>query len=990
MRLLFYMAINLLGIIHFEFAPDPFGYPSWIANTDFKIYFDDARFGFQQVVYGELYNHNDGSLRPHPEPGGPNLTQAAIDHHLSLQDFQYQFCSGTTLNYFTFDLNTYPYGVLNQVLNSNVCQAIVCDLAIVNVATVPATGALNQDGSATVNAISTHGPIKYKLNTSDFAYATDGQLSNIFSSLLPGGYFFVAIDAYSCKKNGFFLVQNADTYAERWRFDFKDQKTQALHRLSIEDKLFSGVVTNSKMGIAGPQVTWRGEGSENTFEPVIPSQLIAQLFSETDGLFSDLFTADEKRFKLKKYINTGNGLVIQWVGFVIPMLYSEPYTESSNYNISVTAADGMGNLSKLPFTNDQGMAFTARITLMEAISAILRKTGLQLSIKESVNLFETTMNQTASDSMLTQVTIDPDVYKNSNGEIQDCLTVLKSLIENIGSRIYMDNGMWNIDFVEQKSATSIPYRVFTYLGVYSSNGTYDPTINIGTSLILNRVVPYDGSTFMNITQNYGTFVFINNLHIVNNLLRGGEMEQVENTGVNPTFKGWSIDQSNAAGISFGLETLDKENRGSKFAAFFDFRNTAQGAYVTLQSDAFTYLATNIASFQLIFDIYTRPIYSKSYTFIDYEVRMNTEYLGDENYIVAGSRALSSDTSHLLGSGTSFLTNPEYNRVYVTENLTWKTIQINFSGSQNSLNGQAFVKFRIWGNPYYDYPSLSVVPNGLIYAPTADLKLINQAPKARVLDGGVLRFYTLVFGTDATSSPDKIRPQDWVAYTGAGQLNSKFWKLDQTSSQPLTPPANWLRSILIDNVQLVYLPSGNAPVENITYRQVTNIAIIDVLTKTFNHGDLPYNPTGLIDPLTGKPQLDSSGNIIYSTVIDANYKYIARGHLELVNGIPTINWKRGYVSTDAMPLVVLLQNLYMGQFQAPKYKLSGIWGYDLQVSFSNTFNELRTQKKFLPNAMTINYADSSMNCEMLELKAGLTGPAPDLFAFSTGFTTGFNA
>lgn len=964
------MALNLLYNLYLVQAPDPVHFSSYATGYTVKVYWDDVALAFQTDLY-------DTTLTIVSTPTtGPVMSSPGF---VQINNFQYQYCAGTTLNYFTIDLNVYPYAIRNQVANSNVCQTLVCDLHIVNTSTIAATGALNQDGSATVIATSSYGPIKYKLNASQFDYASDGQLSNVFSSLIPGTYSFVAIDSFLCKKIGVFVIPNTDTYIERWRNDFLELKTTATHRLSIEDRLYVGAVTIVKMDISAVQVFWRGEASEDSFVPVITSQLTASLLSETDGQFLDLFTYDEKRFKIKKYINTGSGFILQWIGFVSPMLYNEQYVMTTNYPVSILGTDCLGNVSKFEFNNDQGSYFTSRISYMMAISTILRKTGLQLNIKESVNLFETTMAQTASDSPLMQCTIDPDVYKNADGTFQDCLTVLRSLIANLGCRLYMDNGIWNIDLIEQKSATSIAYRIFTYLGIYSSNSTYDPTINMTNALASNRIVPSGQSLFMNITQNYGKFNFINDLHIVNNMVSGGDMEVLDNTGSNPTFKGWSIDVSNGAGVSYGLEKLDKPNKGSNFAAFFDFRSSPRyitnslGTHIVLQSDPFTFAFTETFKMVLSFDVFTRPQYTDTHIFIDYEVHMGSSYLENEGPGQDGRRQLYTSTVALLGSGTGVFStsppidyshSPEYNRVFITEHLTWKTIQIEFFGSNTYVVGTGYVKLRIWGNPDFDYPALTGAGSSLVNAITADGRLLAQSTKARVFDTPVIRWYVLNAGTDATSSPDKIRPADFNAVT-----NPVFWKLDKTTAT--IGINNWLSSILIDNVQLIYLPGtplnnfiGGPPVDNITYVQITNAAIFDGLSKTFNHGDIP--PT------------------------DLNYKYIAKGHLELINGTPTINWKRSYMSTDNNPLVQLLLNMYMGQFQAPKNKLTGTFLYDLPVGFSNVFYDLRTLKRYMPNSITLNYADSSMNAEMLELKTGISSPAPDLFAFSTGFTTGFNA
>ncbi|GAG49837.1 unnamed protein product, partial [marine sediment metagenome] len=103
----------------------------------------------------------------------------------------------------------------------------------------------------------------------------------------------------------------------------------------------------------------------------------------------------------------------------------------------------------------------------------LQKTGLELFIRESINIFDTNHNTAAGDSALAQTYLDADAYwDEQTDERSNCYEVLTDILKKYGATIKQSTNRWYITRPNTFSTDTIAYRTFSYLGVYSSNGTY--------------------------------------------------------------------------------------------------------------------------------------------------------------------------------------------------------------------------------------------------------------------------------------------------------------------------------------------------------------------------------------------------------------------------------------------------------------------------------------------------------------------------------------
>jgi hypothetical protein len=818
------------------------------------------------------------------------------------------------------------------------------------------------DGGIVVSSLDPSGltPVRYKIG-SDFTYPAGGQVSGIFTNLVPGTYTIYARNSSTCRATIDITVLADRTYGVRYRLDFHDLLSSGAnrkYRLDIEDSEYFGAVTEVKgYGINPVRVSHRGESSEDIFtDNVVASQILVDLDSETDQQFIDFYTFDERRFRAKLYLHNGSSYDLFHQGYLTPMLYSEPYILKENYPVNLVFTDGLADLKDYKFTDDGDNYPVSRIPIFSALNFILNKTDVRLNIWENVNLYPTGFLSGTNDSTLEQAYIDPIRYRNDDGTYKTCREVLGYLMDFLGARIYQSNGRWNIDLISEKSASAVATRKRTNLYAVIAGGNESPRVLLRRSVAASpRVIFKDQSAVMNIPQTYGTIKLTYDLGIEkeNNLLPYGnfEAEDVENGQL----KGWQVEDLTIGGDgTFGLEKLIEPRGNSRFALFFDFtacdigENIFKLAAAPVQYNYPYNLITNpsgsqFQSIRVSFDVFTRPLFTNAEIYLDYKVILNGGlYVQPRLYSTTNRRNISDNVDNLIDG--------EYNRVYITESLTWKTISFEFPIYFTSLNGFSSdgpieLELRVNSNPIYDYVDFAALRAELVdQLTTADTVYFNKKRKVlEVVDGNdIIHFYELERSSAAESVPDVIRPTTFS--TAAPYRRAYVWKLKQ-SVEITSTDKNWLQNMLIDNVSMEYLPDYEPPVETIEVTEVPNESVKQTLEKTLYHGDL-------------------------QTPLDDNYKYISSAYLSAADGTPiTGGWQRRGV-TENFTITQLLGKMIRGQYQDIRWKLSGLLQCpDDMPTFWNTLHEVRTGKVYQFMSLTQMLRTQEAEFEAIETLAG---------------------
>lgn len=388
-------------------------YPLFTINRWIKGYYDDVT----ETVRIYLSESEDPAGVPVGEAlAGPYISgtpKIAFPHGADRNDLGYTFCDGLDrVNYKvnievqsrSSFLGPYDFPYVTQTIQTGhwACEIHQCDIAFDLLATDITEDSGASDGSVVLDSSTSAGPPKYTQNpnaqySSADAFFPDGYpidpdaTSYTFTGLAAGSYTFYALDSYNCKTQLTVIIPpTAPVYGVRWRFEYEDTKVLFDGRVDVEERDYAGSITTVK-GSGDPVIrSWLGESITDIFNTLIGYVLQLNLLSETDFQFVDLFTQDERKYRVKSYRDGA----VNFQGFVTPMLYSEPYYIKQNYPVNITATDQIGTLKDIEFTDDFGNLITQQISFMDAICIILRKTNVDLPIFEAVNIYAVGMDGT--------------------------------------------------------------------------------------------------------------------------------------------------------------------------------------------------------------------------------------------------------------------------------------------------------------------------------------------------------------------------------------------------------------------------------------------------------------------------------------------------------------------------------------------------------------------------------------------------------------------
>lgn len=901
-------------------------------STDYiSVMYDDSDDSITLDLYDQ-FNTLIGS-----PTSGPSLADPSGFHTL-LTPFPYgRVCVGTTLHAFTPSA-IFPYVIHIIYDNHYLCtiSAPVCDLNISSsYSETKPTGPTNTDGEITISASSSNGAIKYSLDPA-FDYVTGGQASGTFSSLAPGEYTITAKDAIGCVDSILISLGYEYTYGVRWRLQYRDLNGKT-SRVDILEKDFVGSVTDVIGDGDDPFVLRYAGENEDKFKTLIGSFATLNLISETNFQFIDLFTQDERRFQVKWYKNIGAGYELKWIGYITPLIYSEPFTEKINYPVAITATDGIGDLKEFDFLDISGNKYRGYLPIIYIVTQILRKLDINVSVRSAVNIFESSMDQADTDDPLAQAFIDPVIFYNED-EPKKCDEVLDEILKIFGVRVFQSKGYWWIVSIEDTAAT-FAYRQFSIDGLYESNSTYSPRIELKGSTQTIRAVWTDDSALLTILGNYGKMSVIQDLGLDNTVFNNGTFEP-EEFNTSGYFNKWTF-YLGQPGTRTGLELVDNEN--SKGALFVDYKEVLSAGENIIASQPISFDYDEKDHIKLRFQYLLRPRLSVPWIRFAWELKLVDSILGD---------------LYLSPQGR-WTTNSNYgkNYIYATQYFSFQDFDIDAILPTGTGTGTLQLKFYTdgqFGHDYNDIASLKAVATTLLEGGTRKVTVF-QTPNIQLR-------YTLERNTDAESSPDIVRPTDFNSST-----NPKIWKLENSfiyydPYDPVSINLCVLDTLLLDNVRVEFLPDGTQPIKTKTFSDVLNKDIKNNLTVNVVYGDVP---TDIL-----------------------NAKSIYKGHIRLSDGTPTALWSRSSTA-ESLSLLYILKLMYIGQYTTPIWKLTGSVTSDIDIDFINVINDkINSEDKiYLQMMLEISDKNCDYSIEMQQLLSGVNNIPPPPTPYSLLLETG---
>lgn len=208
--------------------------------------------------------------------------------------------------------------------------------------------------------------------------------------------------------------------------------------------------------------------------------------TEIDDFISDLLSAPDERFTLRILDSSDN---LFWCGYILAdqVRYEDDRWADTLANVRINAKDGLNRLKAIDY-NDDGTAYTGRVTFKEHLFNILDKTGLQdfwgatddylLSIVRWYEDQDATAALTVNEMDRTFVDHLAFIDYDDNGSevYTSTYDVLKNICAIWGARIYLADGAWHFEqWNEYRETGSI------YQHRYYKDGT-KPGTNTSVSL----------------------------------------------------------------------------------------------------------------------------------------------------------------------------------------------------------------------------------------------------------------------------------------------------------------------------------------------------------------------------------------------------------------------------------------------------------------------------------------------------------------------------
>ncbi len=911
-----------------------------MAGNFIHVQLDDAT-GVITCVYAASSTEGAGTIGSLTD--GPNLF-FGFDGAATLltNSPYYQFCDGTVLRKIGTN-NLFPYANLSYNPGAIECFiAPVCDLEINSIYTMtPATGPVASDGVITVSATSSNGTIKYSFD-STFDYTTEGQTSPTFSGLFPNTYTIYAKDAAGCTDQITIEVTITTVYGVKYRLDFQDVKKKSgrIHRVDILERAYAGAVTEF-CGSGDPvHIRWNGDANDPS-KPIISGEYVLQIMKLAAGQFNDLFTQDDRLFKIQHYVDS----VLYWAGFVRPNLYSEPFIFEP-FEIEVTALDDLQLLTERDFLDENKNKYKGEIKAIVVIAEILKKCSLNFDIHCGINIYanydiagDITPMDTAGDP-LDQAYIDVSIFEGLK-----CYEVLSRIISPFRAQLFQADGKWWIVRLSD-AVGSFPYRVFDYTGELTDTDTVNPVQEITYPSLTNRGTWVGLSQNLSHIRNYGYFSVEHDAFRDNNLIDEGrfEPEDVIPLGSgNSTFKNWNFFLAQA-GVKYGFEYV--ENGSSTGAALVSFRSAGN----TPQADNKLYSITVPLS-----------RFSDGYLKLKFQYQIRPNYVNIP-YIRLGWSVKVFNATDAVYMSPSFP--PDFSRLSNTEEII-NELYVNSFGSFQTLECLSLDMFP--GTAFDDqmYATITFYMHnhyGRDFADTTALKAfsisdqeIKIGRKVMIGDSTLTRQYVSVASLDAESLPEKVRPNDYAS--------DYLWEQEKVINLP--PNNSLVADFLIDNVTISAFPRAviNAqtvfiePPKTVRYEQEVSTFIQSNLNKTVYLGDMP-----IFD--------DTNVDVVHYN----NEKLIYRGWFRDVDGNPTYRWARLGVTENKRLLQILLED-YRDQFSTPKRKLSGTFTSDIVWSFLNAAQEIYEGSRYRFMTMDFDCRNAEYTVDMVEVGAGAGGEPP---------------
>lgn len=221
--------------------------------------------------------------------------------------------------------------------------------------------------------------------------------------------------------------------ALKYWFEFTDIK-EIVHSCKIYDNDFTG---DSTLIYGNCNLTYAE--TDDVLSPIRGTGLKINLEANTDLTLSDLYTEEERTFRVQYFRDS----VILFDGWINP----EGIFEDLVYDkwvLSIDCVDGLGFLKGLSYVDENTKEpFSGKQTIVDIISNCLKRTQIEQGILIKVDFYYIGLDFDQAPLFNVYLNVDRFI-KDDNTTIMDCYDILRSTLELFGAVLVFYNGYWTI------------------------------------------------------------------------------------------------------------------------------------------------------------------------------------------------------------------------------------------------------------------------------------------------------------------------------------------------------------------------------------------------------------------------------------------------------------------------------------------------------------------------------------------------------------------
>lgn len=312
-------------------------------------------------------------------------------------------------------------------------------------------------------------------------------------------------------------------YKDKYFID-RNEYSLKIQKLVSPNEIILPVEINGK-------ITHSYQSKNDLFDTIIASNLRLSLESSINLTLEDLYSEEEKTYRVILYRNNKE----IFIGFLKPDGIYEDYV-SDKWQLEIECFDGLSTLKNISFLNDNGIAFSGRKSAINIIYNCLKKTGLDLPINVNCQIYYPDGFNDYENGVLNAIYLNTERYYQTSNEPMDCENVLQSILKVFNCTIIQMNGEWwiyrSIDLIEDTHFAKYIDGVFALQQI-----SYYPRISLGSQINDFDIIHCNSNQKKSISPSVQAYRIFYEYGAANNVFSNGSL-RLEGAGLN--IPGWTV------------------------------------------------------------------------------------------------------------------------------------------------------------------------------------------------------------------------------------------------------------------------------------------------------------------------------------------------------------------------------------------------------------------------------------------------------------------